>query len=66
MSADSRSRLIEHLLEVLSLSIIWENQDPPNPITRAALQHAMQDLIAEIKALDLGESHPSQDPDQKV
>jgi hypothetical protein len=51
----SRSHLVEHLLEALSLAISSEAQDPPNPITRAALQHSMQDLIAELRALG-GES----------
>ena len=55
MSADSRSRLIEHLLEALSLAQCYEVQDPPNPITRAALQHALQDLLAELEAKN-GES----------
>lgn len=55
MSAASCSRLIEHLLEALSIAEALEAQDSPNPVTRAALQHTIQDLIAELKALS-GES----------
>lgn len=48
MSPHSRSPLLEHLLETLSLAECLEQQDPPNPITRAALQHSVRDLLAEI------------------
>ena len=37
MPDDSRSRLIENLLEALSLSVCLETEDPPNPITPALL-----------------------------
>ena len=50
MSAQSRSHLIEHLLEALSLAESLEQQDPPNPVTRAALHHSMWDLLAELDA----------------
>lgn len=50
MLTSSRSRLIEHLLETLSLAESYEEQNPPNPVTRAALQHSMQDLIADLEA----------------
>jgi hypothetical protein len=59
MSAESRSRLIERLLETLSLAESYEEQNPPNPVTRAALQHSMQDLIAELQALN--GHHPCED-----
>jgi len=47
---ESSSRFIEHFLEALSLALCYKTQDPPNPITRAALQHSVQDLLAEIQA----------------
>jgi len=50
--ADSRPRFVEHLSEALSLAMCCEAQDPPNPITRAALQHSVQDLIAELQTLN--------------
>lgn len=62
MSAESRSRLIEHLLGALSLAEALEMQAPPNPVTRAALQHAIQDLIAELTVLS-GESEPEEAAD---
>lgn len=43
-----RPALVEHLLEALSLALCYDAQKPPNPITRAALQHAVQDALAEI------------------
>ena len=48
---EPRSGLIEHLLEALSLAMCCERQDPPNPITRAALQYSVQDLVSELQAL---------------
>jgi len=48
---ESRSLLVDHLLEALSLAMCWEKQNPPNPITRAALQHSVQDLIVELQTL---------------
>jgi len=53
MCAGSHSHLIERLLETLSLAKCLEQQDQPNPITRAALQHSMEDLIAELEATGL-------------
>jgi len=53
MPTSSRSPLIEHLLETLSLAEQFEEQDPPNPVTRAALHHSMQDLIADLQATGL-------------
>ncbi len=50
MPTSSRSLLIEHLLETLSLAEQYEDQDPPNPITRAALHHSLHDLIADLEA----------------
>jgi len=61
MPTHSRSRLIEHLLETLSLAQCLEQQDPPNPVTRAALQHSMSDLVAELEASDLGAHQGRQD-----
>ena len=49
-----KSPLIEHLLEALSLAMCCETQDPPNPITLAALQHSIQDLVEEIRTLTGG------------
>jgi hypothetical protein len=49
--SELRSRFIEHLLEALSLAMCCETQDPPNPIKRAALQHSVQDLIAELQGV---------------
>jgi len=51
MPIDSRSRLIECLLEALSLAEHYEEQTPPSPITLAALNHSLQDLIAEIEEI---------------
>jgi hypothetical protein len=51
---ESNSPLIEHLLEALSLAMCCEKQDPPNPITLAALQHSIQDLVEEIRTLTGG------------
>jgi hypothetical protein len=48
--SNSKFLLTERLHEVLSLAMCCETQDPPNPITRAALQHSLQDLIEEIKS----------------
>lgn len=52
MTNDSHRSLVDRLLETLSLAKCLEDQDPPNPITRAAFQHSMQDLLAEFKAGD--------------
>jgi len=52
MPDDSRSRFIEHLHEALSLALCCEAQDPPNPVTRAALQHSIQDLITEFQGIN--------------
>jgi hypothetical protein len=46
----SPSLVITHLLEALSLEQCLETQDPPNPITSAALKHSIADLIAELHA----------------
>ena len=51
MSANARSRLVECLLETLSLAEHYQEQNPPNRITRAALQEALQDLISELQAI---------------
>ena len=48
----SGPQLAQHCAEVLSLALCLEKQNPPNPITLAALRHAIQDLIAELQALD--------------
>jgi hypothetical protein len=55
---DTRTSFIEHLLETLSLAACCETQDPPNPITRAALHQSVQDLIAELQALN-GNANPA-------
>jgi hypothetical protein len=47
------SLLIERLLETLSLAKSLEQQEKPNPVTRAALQHSMEDLIADLQAAGL-------------
>lgn len=52
MSPDLHPVLIHRLLETLSLAESLEQQNPPNPITRAALQHSMQDLLGFLKAVD--------------
>jgi len=49
---EQHPRLIEHLLETLSLAVSCETQNPPNPVTRAALQHSAQDLMAALHAID--------------
>ncbi len=49
---NSPPRLMEHLMEALSLAMCCESQNPPNPITRAALEHAIQDLVEEIRAVN--------------
>jgi hypothetical protein len=46
-------RVIEHLLQTLSLAEHYEDQDPPNPITLAALQSSMHDLIADLETTGL-------------
>jgi hypothetical protein len=51
MPPDSKSRLVERLLETLSLAEHYEEQNPPNEITRAALQASLQDLIAELRVI---------------
>ena len=61
MLPSSRSRLIEHLLEILSLAEHYEEQNPQNPVTRAALQHSMQDLIADLEAAGLGSTEGRQE-----
>ena len=49
--ANVRSRLIERLLETLSLAEHYEERNPTNQITRAALQEALRDLIRELNAI---------------
>lgn len=51
MPPDSKSRLVERLLETLSLAEHYEEQNPPSGITRAALQASLQDLITELKVI---------------
>jgi len=53
-------RFTQHLIETLSLTLSWEAQNPPNPITHAALQHSLQDLIREFQALDREFRSPSE------
>jgi hypothetical protein len=57
---NSHHQLMEHLMEALSLAMCCESQNPPNPITRAALEHAIQDLVEEIRAVngDVGLTQP--------
>ena len=57
MPADS-PELMEHFLEALSLAHCYETQNPPNPITRAALEHSIRDLIVELQTLNT-ESQPA-------
>jgi hypothetical protein len=52
MIGQSRSQLVERLLEALSLALCCESQNPSNPITRAALQHTVQDALAEIEMMN--------------
>jgi hypothetical protein len=61
MLAHSRSQLIEYLVVALSLAESYEAQDPPNPITRAALQHTVQDVLAELEG---AHALPSSDPSE--
>jgi len=44
------SRLIDTLLQALSLAEQLEEQLPPNPITHAALLHAFQDALEEVES----------------
>jgi hypothetical protein len=53
MEVLSRSCLIEHLLETLSLAEHYEEQNTPSPITVAALRHSLQDLISDLKAVGM-------------
>ena len=53
---DTRSSFTGRLLEALSLARSLEGQDPPNPITLAALLHSIQDLIAELQVSDISYS----------
>jgi len=46
---EPNSRIVEHLMEALSLAMCCESQNPPSPITRAALQHSVQDLMTELQ-----------------
>jgi len=50
------SRLIDTLLQMLSLAEQLEEQTPPNPITHAALLHALQDAMEEVESIGTGTS----------
>lgn len=43
-------QLVGFFLPGIDLGIVGR---PPNPITRAALEHSVQDLIAEVRALNI-------------
>ncbi len=49
---DPHCSLATRMLETVSLALCYETQDPRNPITRAALRHSLQDLVAELQAMD--------------
>jgi hypothetical protein len=51
MHTEPKPGLTELLIQTLSLAIRYEKQDPPNPVTRAALQHCIHDLVSTLKTL---------------
>lgn len=51
MPTSVRSRLVEHLLETLSLVEHFEEQNPHSPVAHAALCSSLQDLISELKTI---------------